>query len=162
MLKSLAEKKIELPVEDETLNGSSQGPTSTDNDLNKNLNTDSPEDQSKNEEDTPTNEEEQSTTEKPDSDIDTVEEGKESQPELVITKKKSEKEIIQSLQFSADEINLIQDMSCVLGSNPRAIKRFVNIYRVIKAHDIFDYNPKTQNQEILADLFFNRASIRSV
>jgi hypothetical protein len=64
-----------------------------------------------------------------------------------------EAEKIESLEFSITEIQLIQDMSPVLGSNPRAIKRFVNIYRVIKAHDIFDYDEKHQNQEILADLF---------
>jgi len=47
----------------------------------------------------------------------------------------------------------MQDMSEVIGNNPRAIKRFVNIYRIIKAHEEFDYEIDSTNQELIAILF---------
>lgn len=85
---------------------------------------------------------------------ETPDQGNIAEIEIVEEPEKTEqKEKIKSLEFSKKEVELIQNMSCVIGSNPRAIKRFVNIYRVIKAHDIFNYNPDNQNHEILADLF---------
>ncbi|MEO9805009.1 MAG: P-loop NTPase fold protein [Reichenbachiella sp.] len=38
------------------------------------------------------------------------------------------------LKLTTEEINLIQLMSGILGSNPRAIKRFINVYHIILAH----------------------------
>src|SRR5690606_20417029 len=51
------------------------------------------------------------------------------------------------------EIILMQDMSEIIGNNPRAIKRFVNIYRMIKAHEEFDFETDPTNQELSAILF---------
>lgn len=47
---------------------------------------------------------------------------------------------IESLTFSESEITLIQTMSPVVGSSPRAIKRFVNIFRIVKAHEDYPNN----------------------
>jgi hypothetical protein len=59
----------------------------------------------------------------------------------------------EALILTEDEISLMQDMSEVIGNNPRAVKRFVNIYRIIKAHDEFDYEADSTNQELSAILF---------
>ncbi len=55
-------------------------------------------------------------------------------------------ETIASLELSDQEIELLQEMSVIIGSSPRAIKRFVNIYRIIKAHEDFGY--KNQNDPL--------------
>jgi hypothetical protein len=62
-------------------------------------------------------------------------------------------ERIELLKFADNELDFIESMSVVLGNNPRAIKRFVNIYRVIKAHEVFKYSSETADEEILAVLF---------
>ncbi|MAW94497.1 MULTISPECIES: P-loop NTPase fold protein [unclassified Leeuwenhoekiella] len=63
------------------------------------------------------------------------------------------KESIEALKFSEKEIELLQRMSDILGSNPRALKRFVNIYRVIKAHEDFKYTDASEEGEVLTVLF---------
>ena len=40
----------------------------------------------------------------------------------------------------------------IVGINPRAVKRFVNIFRIIKAHDEFDYN--ATGDEALPSILF--------
>jgi hypothetical protein len=62
-------------------------------------------------------------------------------------------ETIESLKFSDKEIELLQSMSCILGTNPRALKRSVNIYRIIKAHEDFNYNDESEEGELLAVMF---------
>ncbi|HEX8561940.1 MAG TPA: P-loop NTPase fold protein [Flavobacterium sp.] len=59
----------------------------------------------------------------------------------------------EALILTDEEISLMQDMSEVIGNNPRAVKRFVNIYRIIKAHEEFDYEADSTNQELSAILF---------
>ena len=63
------------------------------------------------------------------------------------------KETIASLKFSNIEIELLQSMSDILGTNPRALKRFINIYRVIKAHEDFNYTNKVEEGELLVVMF---------
>lgn len=62
-------------------------------------------------------------------------------------------ETIESLVFSEKEIDLLQSMSAILGTNPRALKRFVNIYRIIKAHEDFNYSNEAEDGELLAVMF---------
>ena len=59
----------------------------------------------------------------------------------------------ETLVITDDEIALMQDMSEIIGNNPRAIKRFVNIYRIVKAHEEFVYDTETTNQELISVLF---------
>lgn len=54
----------------------------------------------------------------------------------IIKKNKINREtIVKALGFTDEERSFIEDMSFILGSNPRLIKRFVNIYRIIKSHE---------------------------
>ncbi len=59
----------------------------------------------------------------------------------------------EALILTDVEIALMQDMSEVIGNNPRAVKRFINIFRIIKAHEEFSYSSDTNNQELTAILF---------
>jgi hypothetical protein len=70
-----------------------------------------------------------------------------------VAKEVSIKETVESLKFSDKEIELLQSMSDILGTNPRALKRFVNIYRVIKAHEDFNYVNEAEEGELLAVMF---------
>jgi hypothetical protein len=63
------------------------------------------------------------------------------------------KETIESVKFSVKEIELLQSMSNILGTNPRALKRFVNIFRVIKAHENFNYTNSSEEGELLVVMF---------
>ncbi|MET3537904.1 P-loop NTPase fold protein [Chryseobacterium limigenitum] len=58
----------------------------------------------------------------------------------------------EDLILNDNEVELMQEMSEVVGNNPRCIKRFVNTFRVIKAHEEFNY-PDDSNKEIIAILF---------
>ncbi|QBJ85641.1 hypothetical protein DDI74_04920 [Chryseobacterium gleum] len=59
----------------------------------------------------------------------------------------------ENLVLTDTEVELMQNMSEIVGSNPRCIKRFVNTYRIIKAHEEFQSSNLSQNQEITAVLF---------
>lgn len=59
----------------------------------------------------------------------------------------------ENLILTDDEIQIMQDMSEIIGNNPRCIKRFVNIFRIIKVHEEFAYSDDSPNQEIIAILF---------
>jgi hypothetical protein len=57
------------------------------------------------------------------------------------------------LVLSDKERKLMQDMSSVVGNNPRAIKRFVNIYQIARAHEDFNYLKSSEDRELLVVLF---------
>lgn len=62
-------------------------------------------------------------------------------------------DVIESIKFSEKEVELIQSMSPILGTNPRAIKRYINIYRVIKAHEDFKLDHNKLELEIITVVF---------
>ncbi len=64
-----------------------------------------------------------------------------------------DEEQIKALDISDEEIEQIKSLTEIIGNNPRAIKRFVNIYRIVKTHEDFDYNEDIEEKEILAIMF---------
>ena len=72
---------------------------------------------------------------------------------LEIQSQETSEEVIASLKFVTKEIELIQELSKVLGANPRTLKRFVNIFRIIKAHKGFNYSEEAKDEEVLAIIF---------
>jgi hypothetical protein len=44
----------------------------------------------------------------------------------------------ESLVFTADELAIMKEVSVLFGHTPRTVKRFVNIYRIIKSHRHFE------------------------
>lgn len=68
-------------------------------------------------------------------------------------------EQIQALDITDQEIEQIKTLTEIIGNNPRAIKRFVNIYRIAKTHEDFDYNVQTEEKELLTIMFLLALSI---
>ncbi len=52
---------------------------------------------------------------------------------------------VEHLKISKNEIKALQDFSSLIGSNPRIIKRFTNIYKIIKAHDTINLDKSEKN-----------------
>lgn len=70
------------------------------------------------------------------------------QPALDLTEDNPE-----TIRLTDKEVELLEDMSVIVGDNPRAIKRLVNTYRVIKAHEDYNYDVATNEREVLIAMF---------
>jgi hypothetical protein len=57
----------------------------------------------------------------------------------------------EDLKLTKDELNFIKDLSHFIGSSPRTIKRYINLYRLIKAHE--GLNQNKPEKEIICTLF---------
>lgn len=64
------------------------------------------------------------------------------------------KETIKALNISEKECELLQNMSKIIGNNPRAIKRFVNVYRIVKTHEDFGFTNEEARKAELAVIMF--------
>lgn len=53
------------------------------------------------------------------------------------------------LELSDSELEIIQDMAGLIGSNPRAIKRFVNTYHIVRAHEGLSVTTNKEQQYTL-------------
>lgn len=62
-------------------------------------------------------------------------------------------EQIQSLDITDREIEQIKSLTQIIGNNPRCIKRFINIYRIVKTHEDFNYNKEIEEKELLTIMF---------
>lgn len=62
-------------------------------------------------------------------------------------------EEIEFLQLTNEEIETMTAMSAMLESTPRQIKRFVNIYKIIKAHHDSETQMDTKEDEVFAPIF---------
>lgn len=65
----------------------------------------------------------------------------------------NKEKISVTVALSEVEIKLLEDMSVIVGSNPRAIKRFVNTYQIIRGHQGFTYLENESEREFLVCLF---------
>lgn len=68
-------------------------------------------------------------------------------------------EQIDFIELSENEIKALESMGEVIGSNPRAIKRFVNIFKIIKAHEDYTLKGNDSHEELLAVVFLLALSI---
>ena len=75
----------------------------------------------------------------------------EVQPSQKLPTKKEMQQLAEILTLTDEESELIQSMSLIIGSSPRGIKRFVNIYKIIKAHD--DFPTKISKERMQGILF---------
>lgn len=57
------------------------------------------------------------------------------------------------LTLSEWEAEQVQQISPLLGNNPRAIKRFVNVYKIVRAHPGLSYRKDNQQNEFLLIMF---------
>lgn len=67
----------------------------------------------------------------------------------------SETEVVDMdfVVLSKKESDFMQQMSTVVGNNPRAVKRYVNIYQIVRAHEDFTYSRSNEDRELLVILF---------
>lgn len=63
------------------------------------------------------------------------------------------------LSLRPKEIELMQDFSLLIGNNPRTIKRFVNTYQIIRAHEEITINTLKDNIGFLEIMFLLALSI---
>ena len=58
-----------------------------------------------------------------------------------------------NLKLSQEEIELLKEMSCIVGNIPRTIKRYLNIYRIIRTHQVLNLSPEHRTKEYLSVMF---------
>lgn len=73
--------------------------------------------------------------------------------EIYVPTNHREQDILEALEITENEIALMQTISWVIGNNPRSIKRFVNTYKIAKAHEDFPLKEEDNNENILAIMF---------
>jgi hypothetical protein len=59
----------------------------------------------------------------------------------------------ESLRLSRQEARMLQLFSALIGNNPRAIKRYINIYRIIRAHEDLYVEDTDGSGELLTIMF---------
>lgn len=64
----------------------------------------------------------------------------------------SHENVVRALTFTEKELSFIEDMSTILGDNPRLVKRYMNIYRIIKSHE--DISKENMNESQLQIILF--------
>jgi hypothetical protein len=57
------------------------------------------------------------------------------------------------LQLTGREIELLEQFSVMVGNNPRAIKRFVNVYHIVRAHEGLQYKIEHEEKELTVIMF---------
>jgi KAP family P-loop domain len=62
-----------------------------------------------------------------------------------------------SLNLTKHEVELLQEFSAMIGNNPRAIKRFINIYQIVRAHE--ELILEGDDQDYIAIMFFLAFSV---
>lgn len=59
----------------------------------------------------------------------------------------------EDLKISKDEMLYLQEISWLVGHAPRTIKRFINMYRIIRAHEELSYSEEEKNNDFLTIIF---------
>lgn len=59
----------------------------------------------------------------------------------------------EDLLFTQTELKHLQEVSVIVGDTPRTIKRFINIYRIIRAHEQLNYRSKEKDIDFLTIMF---------
>jgi hypothetical protein len=70
-----------------------------------------------------------------------------------------EQNMPEFLVLSEDEISLMQTLSKLIGNNPRAIKRFVNIYRIVRTHETVSIEDRNKKTELITIMFLIALSV---
>jgi hypothetical protein len=74
-------------------------------------------------------------------------------PELTVSKKKTITITPNDLKLTKEEIELLREIIWLVGSIPRTVKRYLNIYRIIRAHQDLNIDPKVMQKEFLTIMF---------
>jgi hypothetical protein len=64
-----------------------------------------------------------------------------------------EPDFARAIVLTKGEISLMEDMAPIIGNNPRAVKRFVNVYQIVKAHEGLSIMIRQEAEEHTAIMF---------
>ncbi len=59
----------------------------------------------------------------------------------------------EHLALNKREVELMQEMSGIIGNNPRTIKRFINVYNIVRAHEGLGSIRKNKDEDYLVLMF---------
>jgi hypothetical protein len=65
----------------------------------------------------------------------------------------------EDLKISKQELQDLKDLAWLVGNNPRSVKRYANMYRIVRAHENLNYSEKTQRQDFLTVIYILGLSI---
>ncbi|WP_027420428.1 P-loop NTPase fold protein [Crocinitomix catalasitica] len=66
---------------------------------------------------------------------------------------KNKSEEFQKLKLSKEEFNYLKEMIWLIDNSPRSIKRFTNIYRIVRSHENLTYSKASKNRDFLMVMF---------
>lgn len=69
--------------------------------------------------------------------------------ETDVSEKNRTEQLNERFILSNEEVELIQSMSRIIGNNPRAIKRFVNVYHIVRAHEGLSINSHDDDEYLI-------------
>lgn len=74
--------------------------------------------------------------------------------ELGLTDNSSNTQVLPTnLKFSSKEFRYLKNIARIVSNNPRTIKRYINIYRIIRAHENLSYTVDNKNEDFLCVMF---------
>lgn len=66
---------------------------------------------------------------------------------------KAESKEFQELKLSIEEFDCLKQMIWLIDNTPRSIKRFTNIYRIVRSHENLTYYESSKNRDFLMVMF---------
>lgn len=67
--------------------------------------------------------------------------------------KKNESIVIENLTITGIEFTYLKEISWLIDSSPRSVKRFLNLYRIVRAHESLSYTKENRNDEFMVIMF---------
>lgn len=65
----------------------------------------------------------------------------------------------KDLKISRQELDDLQSLSWLAGNNPRTLKRYANIYRIVRVHEDLNYDENTERDNFLVIMFLIGLSV---
>jgi len=65
----------------------------------------------------------------------------------------------KDLKISRQELDDLQSLSWLAGNNPRTLKRYANIYRIVRVHEDLNYDKDTERDNFLVIMFLIGMSV---
>lgn len=67
--------------------------------------------------------------------------------------KKNDSVLIENLTITGIEFTYLKEISWLIDSSPRSVKRFLNLYRIVRAHESLSYTKENRNDEFMVIMF---------
>lgn len=73
--------------------------------------------------------------------------------EIIVEKESKILDIPLKLKITTMEVESLKEFTCLIGNSPRRLKRFVNTYRLIRAHEQLVYSEENKQDDFLIIMF---------